>query len=69
MDIEQVKREIKEIGKSPVAEKMYPITSDWVPIADVFAIIDRFEKHWKAYAESKRTAEEKQLIGVMLGKK
>jgi len=49
LNLEQVKKEIESLGKSPAAEKMYPITSDWVPISDVLAIINRFEKHWKAY--------------------
>jgi len=47
MNLEQVKSEIENLGKSPAAEKLYPITSNWVPVADVLAIINRFEKHWK----------------------
>jgi len=47
MNLTQVKREITELGKTPASEKMYPITSDWVPLPDVMAIISRFEKHWK----------------------
>ena len=49
MNLQQVKEEIMSLGKSPAAEKMYPITSNWVPISDVLAIINRFEKHWKGY--------------------
>jgi len=45
MDLTQVKREISELGKTPASEKMYPITSDWVPLPDVMAIITRFEQH------------------------
>jgi hypothetical protein len=48
MNLEQVKNEIENLGKSPAAEKLYPITSNWVPITDVLAIINRFEKHWKS---------------------
>ena len=47
MNLIQVKREIAELGKIPASEKMYPITSEWVPLPDVLAIISRFEKHWK----------------------
>jgi hypothetical protein len=49
MDLQQVKKEIETLGKSPSAEKMYPITSNWVPLTDVLAIINRFEKHWMEY--------------------
>jgi hypothetical protein len=66
MNLEQVKREIKELGQSPVSEKMYPITSDWVPVTDVLAIINRFEKHWKQYKDRKNAAEVK-LINEILG--
>lgn len=65
--MEQVKREIKELGKSPVAEKMYPISSDWVPVTDVLAIINRFEKHWKNYRETKKSGRESKLISEILG--
>jgi hypothetical protein len=65
MNLEQVKREIKELGNSPVAEKMYPITSDWVPLPDVLAIINRFEKHWK---QIKRSSVETKLIDEIVGK-
>jgi hypothetical protein len=67
MNMEQVKREIKELGKSPVAEKMYPISSDWVPVPDVLAIINRFEKHWKNYKGTKKGESESKLIGEILG--
>jgi len=49
MNLQQVKMEIENLGKSPAAEKMYPITSSWVPVSDVLAIINRFEKYWKGY--------------------
>jgi hypothetical protein len=63
MNLEQVKKEIESLGKSPASERMYPITSDWVPISDVLAIIDRFEKHWKNYKPSNKG----NLIAEILG--
>ena len=44
MNLADVKREITELSKIPASEKMYPITSDWVPLPDVLAIISRYEK-------------------------
>jgi hypothetical protein len=67
MNLEEVKREIKELGQSPVAEKIYPITSGWVPITDVLAIISRFEKDWKQYKERTKIVEETRLISEILG--
>lgn len=67
MNIEQAKREIRELSRSPVAEKMYPITSDWVPITDVLAIINRYEKHWRQHAEASKSENEKRLVGEMFG--
>ena len=68
MDLEQVKREVRELGQSPVAERMYPITSDWVPVTDVLAIINRFEKHWKQHEDKEKNAQVTKLINEMLGK-
>lgn len=67
MNLEQVKHEIKELHKSPAAEKMYPITSDWVPVTDVLAIINRFEKHWKQYKDKQKNSDEAKLIDQILG--
>ena len=67
MNLEQVKREISELGKSPVAERMYPITSDWVPIADVLAIVNRFEKYWKQRDEKEKDPQVTKLINEILG--
>lgn len=69
MNLGQVKHEIKELGKSPVAEKTYPITSNWVPITDVLAILNRFEKHWKNYMEKKKGAKEAEILSEILGEK
>jgi hypothetical protein len=68
MNLEQVKREIRELRQSPVAERMYPITSDWVPLTDVLAIINRFEKHWTHCKGTKKRADETKLIEEILGK-
>ena len=67
LNLEQVKQEIKDLGKSPVAEKMYPISSEWVPVTDVLAILNRFEKHWKKYQESKKSETETKLVSEILG--
>ena len=67
MNLDQVKREIKDLGKSPTSEKMYPITSDWVPVTDVLAILNRFEKHWKNYSGAKKGGSELKLIADILG--
>jgi hypothetical protein len=67
MNLAQVKREIEALGKSPVSQKMFPITSDWVPVTDVLAIINRFEKHWKQFKDKKESGEEMKLIDEILG--
>jgi len=69
MNTEQVKREITDLGKTPVAGRMYPITSDWVPIADVLAIINRFEKHWQQYLKSIKSDDQKKLLDEILGER
>jgi hypothetical protein len=68
MNLEQVKREIKELGQSPVTERMYPITSNWVPVTDILAIINRYEKHWKLQGEKADNAQVAKFINEMLGK-
>lgn len=65
MNLAQVKSEIKNLGKKPTTERMYPITSDWVPITDVLAILNRFEKHWRQ--ESKKSELEDKLVVEILG--
>jgi len=65
VNLNQVKREIEDLGKSPAAEKMYPITSEWVPIPDVLAIINRFEKHWKNYGATKKGASEVMISEII----
>ena len=65
MNLNQVKREITELGKIPASEKMYPITSEWVPLPDVLAIINRFEKHWKQLVP--KTGDGARLVNDILG--
>jgi len=67
MNLEQVKLEIKQLERSPVAEKMYPITSNWVPVTDVLAILSRFEKRWRDYKDKTKSSEETKLIAEILG--
>ena len=67
MNLKQMKEEIENLGKSPTAEKVYPITSDWVPIPDVLAIISRFEKHWKNFEATKKGEREANMISEILG--
>ena len=65
MNLRQVKAEIADLGKIPAAERMYPITSEWVPITDVLAIVDRFEKYWKQLPN--KDEENSRIIFEMLG--
>jgi len=66
MNLQQVRKEIEGLGKSPAAEKMYPITSNWVPLSDVLAIINRFEKHWKNH-ETHGDGTQRNLIAEIIG--
>jgi hypothetical protein len=68
MNTKEIKREIMELGKSPVAEKLYPVTSDWVPVVDVLAIINRFEKHWQQFIKSVKSDEKRELFEEIFGK-
>jgi hypothetical protein len=52
MKLRELRTEIQQSAKNPVAEKAYPITSDWIPLTDVLAIVDRFEKEWRKEFES-----------------
>lgn len=67
MNLEQLKREIGDLGRSPVSDKVYPITSDWVPVTDVLSVIERFEKHWKHVREVKKNPEQRKLLSEILG--
>jgi len=55
MKLSELRTEIQQSAKNPVAEKAYPITSDWIPLTDVLAIVDRFEKEWRKGFESVST--------------
>jgi hypothetical protein len=50
--LSELKAEIERSTKNPLTERAYPITSDWIPITDVLAIVDRFEKDWRRELES-----------------
>jgi hypothetical protein len=52
MKLEQLRREIEESARNLFGEKAYPMTSDWVPITDVLAIMDRFENELRVELES-----------------
>jgi len=52
MKLGELRLEIQQSAKSPYGEKLYPITSDWIPVTDVLAIIDRFEKEWRREFET-----------------
>jgi len=52
MRLSQLRNEIEQSAKNPLAERAYPITSDWIPVTDVLAIVDRFEKDWHREFES-----------------
>jgi hypothetical protein len=38
--LSDLRAEIQESAKSPYGERLYPITSDWIPVIDVFAVVD-----------------------------
>jgi hypothetical protein len=44
MSLGELRAEIQQSAKSPYGEKVYPLTSDWIPVTDVLAIVDRFER-------------------------
>jgi len=52
MRLNELRMEIQQSAKSPYGEKMYPITSDWIPVTDVLAIVDRFERELRYQFES-----------------
>jgi hypothetical protein len=53
--LRELKTEIEESAKNLFGEKAYPITSNWIPVTDVLAIIDRFEKEWRQEFETALT--------------
>jgi hypothetical protein len=52
MKLGELRSEIQQSAKSPYGEKLYPITSDWIPVADVLAIVDRFERELRVQFNS-----------------
>lgn len=59
MRLDELKAEIRQTVQIPYGAKLYPITSDWVPVTDVLAIVDRFERElrrqWESVLESERS--------------
>lgn len=64
MNLDKAKHEIVKLGRSPLAEKAYPIPSDWVPLTDVLAILTRFRKHWMEFRPTTTTSEAKLLSEI-----
>jgi hypothetical protein len=64
MNLDDVKHEIVKLGRSPLAEKVYPIPSDWVPLTDVFAILTRFKKHWTEFRPETKAKEAKLISEI-----
>ena len=52
LKLSELKLEIQQSAKSPYGEKLYPITSDWIPVTDVLAIVDRFERQLRGQFDS-----------------
>jgi hypothetical protein len=48
----ELRVEIQQSARSPYGEKLYPITSDWIPVTDVLAIVERFERDLRYQFES-----------------
>jgi hypothetical protein len=44
MKLSELHAEIERIAKSPYGDKLHPMTPGWVPVTDVLAIVDRFER-------------------------
>jgi hypothetical protein len=44
MNLDELRAEIQQSASSLYGEKTYPITSDWIPVTDLLAIVDRFER-------------------------
>ena len=60
MKLGELRLEIQESAKSPYGEKLYPITSDWIPVTDVLAIVDRFERQLRGQFDSALAAAKSQ---------
>lgn len=59
MNLSELKEELKDKSKTPIGERYYPITSEWIPITDALALVDRFEKALLALRE--KVVSEKKL--------
>jgi len=69
MKLKQLRAEIEESARNLFGEKAYPMTSDWIPVTDVLAVIDRFEREWRqefeaAFSRAKTSSNQqlKQLV-------
>jgi hypothetical protein len=52
MRLRELKAEIEQSARNLFGEKAYPTTSAWIPVTDVLAIIDRFEKECRRKFET-----------------
>jgi len=64
MSLDDVKHEIVKLGRSPLAEKVYPIPPDWVPLTDVLATLTRFRKHWTEFRPTIKDEEAELISGI-----
>ena len=69
MKLSELKAEIQQSAKNLYGEKLYPMTSDWIPVTDVLAIVDRFERELHGQlksilgnARSRPQQDEKELL-------
>ena len=44
MKLSELKAEVELSARNLYGEKSYPFTSGWIPVTDVLAIVDRFER-------------------------
>jgi hypothetical protein len=54
MRLRELRTEIEKSSKNLFGEKAYPMTSEWIPVTDVLAIVDRIEREWRQEFESIR---------------
>jgi hypothetical protein len=52
MRLRELKAEVEQSARNLFGEKAYPTTSGWIPVTDVLAIIDRFEKECRREFET-----------------
>ena len=54
MKLSELKSEVEQSARNLYGEKSYPLTSDWIPVTDVLAIVDRFERQLHEQLKSLR---------------